>query len=59
MCEWNQLFDKYQISSAQETPEPITETPTTNNHENRTSMDKMEDNTNKLKAKRTDQLTYS
>jgi hypothetical protein len=40
-------------SSAQETPEPITETPTTNNHENRASMDKMEDNTNKLKANRT------
>jgi len=40
-------------SSAQETPEPVTETPTTNNHENMASMDKMEDNTKKLKAKRT------
>ena len=40
-------------SSAQETPEPVTKTPTTNNNESMASMDKMEDNTNKLKAKRT------
>jgi len=43
-------------SSAQETPEPVTETPTTNNHENMASIDKMEDNTNKLKAKKDNKI---